>query len=239
LVFTVARTVNLSASPVLHLEVTPRAVVRFDGDPADIPDLARATHFDIRRAISAACELAGVPATADVASVDLRVAASPESGSVRHPVLGGAGLAELAASSGPVAPADQPALFDVRTALGNDTLTPGTASKLYLRVRNTGTVDAASARLRIFRLDLTTVPITATEIASATPVVPAGGVHIEELSWDPGGATPRQELLLVVADDNRPSRLVDVPASFASLDKLREFAAGGPYVALRQFDIVP
>ncbi|NEA30679.1 hypothetical protein [Streptomyces sp. SID13031] len=229
---------DLRAGPVLHVEVTPRAVIRFDGDPADIPDLTHARHADIRRAISLACELTGVPAKAEVASIDLRVAASPEGGGRRHPVLGGAHLAELAATPAPVAVADRLALFTVRAALGHDVLKTGAANSLYLRVRNTGTVDSVNTRLRLFRLDLAATPITATEVANATPPVPAGSTHIEEFTWDPGGVAPRSELLLCVADDDRAGRRTDVPATFATHDLIHAFAGRRPGVALRLFDVV-
>src|SRR5204863_3624772 len=47
--FTTAGPFDLSAAPVLHLDVVPRAVVRFDGDPSDIPDLTASQPADIRR----------------------------------------------------------------------------------------------------------------------------------------------------------------------------------------------
>ncbi len=230
---------DLTAGPVLHVEVTPRAVVRFDSDPADIPDLTHARHADIRRAISLACELTGVPAKADVPNIDLRVAASPEGGARRHPVLGGAHLAELVATPAAVAAADRPALFAVRSALGKDVLKAGVPNTLYLRVRNAGTVDSTTTRLRLFRLNLAVTPITAIEIVNAAPPVPAGGSHIEEFAWDPGGVAPRTELLLCVADDNRPGWLLAVPGTFADLETLHAFAGRRPGVALRLFDVIP
>jgi hypothetical protein len=228
---------DLTAGPVLHVEVTPRAVVRFDGDPAVIADLAHARHADIRRAITAACRIAGVPARADVAGADLRIAASPADAAPRHPVLGGAQLAELAAAPAPVPPADRPALFAVRAALGHDTLRAGAANPLYLRVRNAGVVDSASTRLRLFRLDLAATPITATQVADAAPAVPATGTLIQDFTWDPGGAGPRRELLLCVADEDQPERRIVVPASFAALEAVHTFATRRA-VALRLFDVI-
>ena len=230
---------DLTAGPVLHVEVTPRAVVRFDSDPADIPDLTHARHADIRRAISLACELVGVPAKADVPNIDLRVAGSPEGGGRRHPVLGGAYLAELVATPAAVAAPDRPALFAVRAALGKDVLKAGVPNTLYLRVRNVGTVDSTHTRLRLFRLDLAVTPITADEVVAAAPPVPAGSTHVEELAWNPGPVAPSTELLLCVADDNRAGWLLDVPADFADLETLRAFAGRRPGVALRLFDVIP
>ncbi|WP_329476628.1 hypothetical protein OG555_33845 [Kribbella sp. NBC_01484] len=187
----------------------------------------------------AGCEPVGVPAKADVPNIDLRVAASPEGGGRRHPVLGGAHLAELVATPAAVAAPDRPALFAVRAALGKDVLKAGVPNTLYLRVRNVGTVDSTHTRLRLFRLDLAATPITANEIVAAAPPVPAGSTHIEELAWNPGPVAPSTELLLCVADDNRPGWLLDVPADFADLETLRAFAGRRPGVALRVFDVIP
>jgi hypothetical protein len=117
-------------------------------------------------------------------------------------------------------------------------LTTGLANRLYLRVRNAGTVNSVNTRLRLFRLDLTVAPITATEVATAGPPIPANGVAIEEFSWDPGGAAGRAELLLCVADDNRPGRQTDVPPTFATLETVHAFTARRPGAALRLFDVV-
>jgi len=241
-------TVDLTGAPVLHVNVTPRALVRFDADPAEIPDLARARLSDVRRAISLACELTGVPARADLPSTMLRVAASPEDSGRRHPVLGGAHLAELAASETAVLEADRPALFAVRTALGRDVLKAGATNNLYLRVRNGGTV-AATARLRLVRLQPwpspnAPAPVTTALVASASPAIAAGSAHVEEFTWDAPGPAPRQELLLVVADEDRDGHRVLVPgidpgvgASFPSLEEVRSFASKRPGVALRLFDV--
>jgi hypothetical protein len=233
-------TADISAGPVLHVEVTPRVVVRFDGDPADIPDLAHATPFDVRRAINVACELASVPVRAEVPAVLLRVASSPADVAGGHPISGGWHLAELAASSTAIAAAaDREKLFEERTALGVDVVETGVNGFLYLRVRNAGNVPCAAARLRLIRIDPAPTPVGRTDIATAIVPLPiaAGASHIEQLRWDPGGAAPRTELVLVVADEDRAGHRVDLPPAFATLEDLDTFVAGHRSVALRTFEV--
>src|SRR6185503_12902729 len=99
------------------------------------------------------------------------------------------------------------ALFAVRAALSTDRLEVGVANRLYLRVVHAGNVRVASARLRLFQVDLAT-PVALTEVASATPALEPGAIHIEEFTWDPAGTAPRTQLVLAVADDNRAGRAI-------------------------------
>jgi hypothetical protein len=167
--------------------------------------------------------------------VELRVASSPEDWAPHPPVLGGAQLAELVAAPDVV---PHPAgLFTVRAALGKDVLKAGKPNHLYLRVRNTGTAPSTKTRLRLYRL-VVAADVKAVEVAAATPDVPAGGVHVEDFTWDPGGTAPRTELILVVADDDRDGRRLADPATFPDLAAVHAFAARRPGVALRLFDVV-
>jgi hypothetical protein len=236
--------INLNTHNTLRIEVTEGATVRFDGDPADIPDLAHAQPQDVRRAINLACELAGVPARAEPATIGLRIAGSPADTLGPRANLGGAQLAELAASRAAVPAAGRPALFAPRTALGADTLARGITNRLYLRVANTGNVPATATRLRLFRVD-TTPTVTATLIpgATATVTIPPDGAtlggppFIHEFTWDPGGAVDRMQLVLAVADADLPGRRLDPPV-FAAPAEVSAFAARNPSVALRSFSVV-
>ena len=232
-------TVDLTAGPVLHVEVTPRVVVRFDGDPAEIPDLGNASPPDVRRAINLACELASVPVRAEVPNVQLRVASSPADTGGHHAITGGAHLAELVASPVQIGAGNQAALFEERTALGVDVVETGVNGFLYLRIRNTGNADCPAVRMRLMRIDLTVSPLGRQDIASSTLVLPlaASATHIEEFRWDPGGAAPRTDTLLVVVDDDRPARRIDLPASFDTPEDLYAFVAARGGVALRTFDV--
>ena len=232
-------TADISTGPVLHIEVTPRVVVRFDGDPSEIADLAHASPADVRRTINLACELASVPVKAEVPQVQLRVAASPADTAARHIVTGGAQLAELVASATPIAAGNRAALFEERTALGVDAVETGVNGFLYLRLRNTGNADCPATRMRLIRIDLTTTPLGRQDIATATVPLPvaAGSSHIEEFRWDPGGAAPRTDTVLVVVDDDRADRRIDLPAQFASHEDLFAFVAARPSVALRTFAV--
>jgi hypothetical protein len=226
--------VDLTAGPVLHVDVTPRVIVRFDGDPADIPDLAAATPGDVRRAINAACEIASVPVRAEVPQVDLRVAASPADTAAGHVVAGGAHLAELAVLAvGQVADADA---FTVRAALGADRLEIGVNNQLALRVRNVGNVACATTRLRILDVDTGVTPLATAEIVTVAVNIDAGGAHFETINWDPLGA-PRTVTVLVVADDDRPGRGVEIPP-LNTLEELIAFTSATRAAALRTFAVV-
>jgi hypothetical protein len=226
--------VNLTAGPVLHVEVTPRVIVRFDGDPADIPNLAAATPGDVRRAINVACEVASVPVRAEVPQIDLRVAASPGDTGSGHTVAGGAHLAELAVLAvGQVANAD---VFTVRAALGADRLEIGVNNQLALRVRNAGNVACATTRLRLLDVATGVTPLTTADIASVVVNVDAGAEHFETIAWDPLGA-PRTATVLVVADDDRPGRSIAIPP-FNTLEELIAFASATRAAALRTFEVV-
>jgi hypothetical protein len=226
--------VNLTAGPLLHVEVTPRVIVRFDGDPADIPNLAAATPGDVRRAINVACEVASVPVRAEVPQIDLRVAASPGDTGSGHTVAGGAHLAELAVLAvGQVANAD---VFTVRAALGVDRLEIGVNNQLALRVRNTGNVACATTRLRLLEVATGVTPLTTTDIATVAVNVDAGTEHFETVAWDPLGA-PRTATVLVVGDDDRPGRVIAIPP-FNTIEELIAFASSTRAAALRTFEVV-
>jgi hypothetical protein len=227
--------IDLTAGPILHVDVTPRVVVRFDGDPADIPDLANATPGDVRRAINVACEVASVPVVAEAPHVDLRVAASPGDVGRTHTVSGGAHLAELAVLA--VGQAASPDVFTVRAALGVDKLERGVNNQLALRVRNVGNIACATTRLRVLQVNTSVEPLATAEIASVVVSVEPGASHIETLQWDPAGAAPRTETLLVVADDNRAGRETVVPPLNVFAD-LFMFAARTRGVALRTLEVV-
>jgi len=229
--------VDLSPGPTLHVEVTPRVIVRFDGDPADIPDLGHAHPADVRRAVNLACELASVPVRAEVPTVGLRIAASPGDTARVRPVSGGPHLAELAASPNPIV-GDPQAQFRLRQALGRDTLRSGATNHLYLRVVNSGNVPAAATRLRLFSLDMTATPVTATQFSTTVVDVPAGPAHVQSFTWDPGGAA-RTQTVLAVADHDVAGRRLDPPlGGFPTPADAAAFAAANPAAVLRTFEVV-
>jgi hypothetical protein len=227
--------VDLTAGPVLHVDLTPQVTVRFDADPADIPDLAAAPPADVRRAINTACELASIPVRAEVPSIDLRVAASPGDVGRRHPNLGGAHLAELAVVG--LGQAADATLFQVRTVLGLDELETGVANPLAVRIRNAGNIECATGRLRLVRLVLAPPPQVGTdvEVTEANLVIPPTGSLIHALTWDPALAAGTTTIVMVVVDDDRPGRQIAIPANFATLEEAIGFASGRPDVALRSF----
>jgi hypothetical protein len=171
---------------------------------------------------------------AEVPRIDLRVAASPGDVGRGHTVAGGAHLAELAVLAvGQVAGAD---VFTVRAALGVDRLEVGVNNRLALRVRNAGNIACATARLRVLQVNTGVTPLATNQVASVVVNIAAGSSHFETLTWDPLGA-PRTETVLVVADDDRPGRRVEVPP-LNSIDDLIAFASSSRAAALRTFDVV-
>ncbi|WP_380168400.1 hypothetical protein [Jannaschia sp. R86511] len=231
--------VDLTAGPVLDVAVTRHVLVRFDADPSQIPDPARARHADVRRTITRACALADVPVVAGTPTVDLRVADSTAGPGRHDPVLGDAHLAELAVTTAAVAAAGRPGLLQVRPAIRPDRLVVGGPNFLYVRVRNLGTADAADTQVRVFHLVETGVTVTATQVAVTAPgaaAVAGPGVAVPELGWAAAGVTAGSHLLLVVVD--RVAAPVAVPAAFADLGQVRLFARR-PDAALRRIDVGP
>lgn len=236
---------NLSAGgpETLTLSIVNQATVHFakqaDFDPAT-PQPARA----VRRVLNRSFAAATLPVRAVTPRVDLWIRRSiTDIDGIPSPVAG-RHLADIVASAAVVAPANQPALFDLVTVHANDRVTAATDNLLYLRVANLGNTDLAAgdSRHSLYALAIAASPITWVQIAPVAGVnqaVPAGSSTTVEFHWNPGAASPGDRLFVLAVADDRTNNPLAVPATFASVDVLDAFCASNPSAAYRMFVVGP
>jgi hypothetical protein len=186
--------------------------------------------------LNEAFEVAEMDVRAEVPFLALSIRASGAEGAAGSRT-GGGHLAEIATSGTGPAP-DPAALFDVRTALGNDTLKTGGPNQLYVRLRNAGNVEAAPARLRLFRIDPTVSPvgIATPPAVETTQAVAAEASAIANAPYTPTAPAGQSEHLLAVVDQDIDGRRVALSA-FPDLLALVAYCESRPDVAMRTFEV--
>lgn len=231
-------TIDVSASPIVRVTVQNRVTVRFDRDPDLIPDVADASPQDVRRALNAELEGAGMSVRAERARSELVVRDS--STSAGAPVtIGGTGLADVATSGD--APAVDPAsLFGARAALSADRLKAGVVNHVYVRVANVGNVDALPARVRLVRVDASPEPPAPpglSEVVFVSLDVNAERDAVAHLEITPAAGPDEFEHVLAIVDENVEGRRVGTPAP-ADLETLVALCETRAELALRTFEVV-
>ena len=93
--------------------------------------------------------------------------------------------------------------------------------------------------MRLARLDLAAPPQVGRDVVvtETNLVLPPDGSLIHSLTWDPALPAGTTTIVMVVVDDDRPGRQIEIPPTFATLEEAIAFASGRPDVALRSFQV--
>jgi len=210
---------------------------------------ALTTAAEIREVLDSSMEAARLPIRAEIPSVDLRVRRSATGAGTAADVTPRGGLADIVASIGRVDLADQAALFDLVTTLGDDVVGTGT-SFLYVRASNGGTAEQADARLRLWEIKPAGAPggpLSLDLIGESARTVPPGEQVIEEIEWTPDDPAPAEgQLRLVLAAIDHPADRpiltsagdeLDDDTEFADLEELHRLSRRNPGLAYREFRV--
>jgi hypothetical protein len=218
----------------LTLTVVVDALIQFPATTREIPALATATAAQVRAAITRQCKEAGIGVVAERRTRALSVRRSPTEATAARIVTGGFGLGDLVVNPGAelAAGAARDALFDVVTTYGPDRLVRSATNRLYLRSANTGNVNIALVRHRLFQIVLD--PFAVTNVGNTVNEARnAGQSGVASLTWDvPDLPVGSRVFVLAVADTtDTPLDLTPI----VSLETAHTFCLTNPNAALREF----
>jgi hypothetical protein len=216
------------------------ALIQFPATTKEIPSLGAATARQVRAAINRQCREAGIGVVAERRRLGLALRRTPTEAVSSRVVTGGFGLGDLVVVSGAeLAPgAAREALFTLSNLRSVDALEPSATNRLYLRSTNTGNVDVAAVRHRIF--EVTPTPFALAEVGTTVNESrTAGSSGVAALTWDvPARASGSRVFVLAVADT--PTDALDPTAAMEGITSLHEahaFCVRHPNAALREFEV--
>ncbi len=233
-------TPNAGNPRALVCVVVVDALIQFPVTTKEIPSLGAATARQVRAAINRQCREAGIGVVAERRRHGLAVRRTPTEAVASRVVTGGFGLGDLVVVPGAEVAAGvvRDALFAVGAARGVDALAPSTTNRLYLRSANTGNVDVAAVRHRIFEVTPTPFAIVEVGVTVSEPRT-AGSSGVAALTWDvPARASGSRVFVLAVADT--PADPLDPTAAtegITSLHGAHDFCVRHPNAAMREFEV--
>ena len=221
----------------LILTVVVDALVQFPATTREIPALATATAGHVRAAINRQCREAGIGVVAERRRTSVAVRRSPTEAAASRVVTGGFGLGDLVVVPGAEVAAGtaRDALFDVVTTFGPDVLVRSATNRLYLRSANTGNVNIAQVRHRLFHLTLS--PFGVANVGTTVNEARSAGISgVAALTWDvPALAAGSRAFVLAIADTVADPLDPTAAGVITTIEQAHEFCLKKPNAALREF----
>ena len=217
--------------------VVVNGLIQFPPTTKEIPTPATATARQVRAAINRQCREAGIAAIAEPRRRGLSVRRTSTEAAGTRVVTGGFGLGDLVVVPGAevAVGADRQALFDVITTWGRDVIAPSATNRLYLRSANTGNVDLAAVRHRLFEVTLEPFGVAAVGATATEPRV-AGESGVAVMTWDVGAAAAGSRVFVIAVADTTAEPLDPTAAGVVtSLGDAHTFCIAHSNAALREF----
>ena len=221
----------------LVMTIVVEADMQFPPSTPEIPVPATATARQVRAAMNHQFRAFGLPVVAERRRTGLAVRRSPTEAAASRVVTGGFGLGDLVVVPGAEVAAGvaRDALFDVLTTFGPDVLVRSATNRLYLRSANTGNVDIAQVRHRLFHVTLS--PFGVANVGSTVNEARnAGASGVASLTWDvPALAAGSRAFVLAIADTVADPLDPTAAGVITTIEQAHDFCLKNSNAALREF----